>query len=169
MMSILQTYDNALFLDDSWYTVVSQSNNPIVQGFLAEQICLSHIAHNGLKAVHPNLAVRFKTEPAFTNFPSTDHKIHLYIPTAYNSMALDGVILLLDHTSKQASMFFIQFTLPQNDKQSDQEFYMRLWLMWTKPITSAGFNVQSTFVWIDKSSHWNISNLNWSKDSNLAI
>ena len=153
-MSILRTYDNAPFLDDSWYTAVSRSDNPVVQGFVAEQICLDNIASNGLKAVHPNLGrmttARFEAEPAFTEFLSTDHTIRLYIPDAYNFIAVDGVILLLNRTSKQATMFPIQFTLSQNHKQSDKEFHTRLWSTWIKPITLAGFSVQSTLVWIDK-------------------
>jgi hypothetical protein len=63
---------------------------------------------------------------------------------------VDGVILLLDRASKQATMFSIQFTLSQKHKQSDQEFHTKLWLTWSEPIISAGFNVESTFVWIDK-------------------
>ena len=36
MMSLLRTHDNTLFLGDSWYSAVSRSANPIVQGFLAK-------------------------------------------------------------------------------------------------------------------------------------
>jgi hypothetical protein len=155
MMSILRTHDDAPFLDQLWYTAVSRSANPVVRGFLAEQICLSYIAANGLKAVHPDLGrmstANFGTEPAFDQLLSTNnHTICLYVPTAYNFMSVDGVILLVDHNSKKATMFPIQFTLSQNHKQSDGEFHTRLWLTWIKPITSAGFSVHSTFVWIDK-------------------
>jgi hypothetical protein len=154
MMSILRTHDDASFLDDLWYTAVSRSGNPVVRGFLAEHICLSYIAANGLMAVHPELGrmstASFETQPAFTQLLSTDHTIRLYVPTAYNFMAVDGVILLLDRASKKATMFSIQFTLSQNHKQSDKEFHMRLWSTWIEPIVSAGFSVHSTFVWIDK-------------------
>ncbi|KAF8804045.1 hypothetical protein BYT27DRAFT_7259493 [Phlegmacium glaucopus] len=121
MMSLLRTYDDAPFLDDLWYTAVSRSNNPIVRGFLAEQICLSYIATNGLKTVHPMLGEMrtgsFETQPAFREFLLTDLTIQLYIPTAYNFLAVDGIILLLDRKSKQANIFSIQFTLSQNHKQ----------------------------------------------------
>jgi hypothetical protein len=154
MMSILRRQSDMLFLADSWYGAVLQSSNPVVQGFLAEQICLSRIAIKGLTAVHVELGrmstTKFENAPAFAEFLSTDHKTHLYVPTAYNFMTVDGVILLLDRASKQATMFSIQFTLSQNHKQSDQEFHMRLWPTWIEPITSAGFSVRSTFVWIDK-------------------
>jgi hypothetical protein len=121
---------------------------------LAEQICLSYIAANGLMAVHPKLGqmatASFETQPAFAQLLLTDHKICLYIIIAYNFMATDGVILLLDHASKKATMFSIQFMPFQNHKQSDKEFHMRLWLTCIEPVVSAGFRVHSTFVWIDK-------------------
>ncbi|KAF8327351.1 hypothetical protein F5887DRAFT_1274679 [Amanita rubescens] len=154
MVSILRMDDNASFLGGFWYTTVSQSDNPAVQGFLAEQICLSHISINGLKAVHPELGrmsiASFNTQPNFTHHLSTDHKTCLYIPDDYDFMAVDGIILLLDHTSKQATVFSIQFTLSLNDKQSAKDFHEKSWSTWTEPITSAGFTVHSTFVWIDK-------------------
>lgn len=152
MMSMLRSNDNAQFLNDLWYTAVSRSGNPVVQGFLAEQICLSYIAANGLMAVDPKLgrmsSASFETQPAFAQLLSTDHTTCLYVPI--NFMAVDGIILLLDRASKKATMFSIQFTLSHNHKQSDKEFHMRLWSTWIEPIVSAGFSVHSTFVWIDK-------------------
>ena len=154
MTSLLRTYDNTPFLDDSWYSAVSRSANPIVRGFLAEQICISNIATNGLKVVHPKLGrmttAIFETAPNFTEFLSSDHETRVYVPTAYNFRAVDGVVLLLDRSSKQAIMFAIQFTLSQNHKQSDKDFHTKLWPSWIEPIESAGYSVQSTFVWIDK-------------------
>jgi len=145
-------------MDDLWYTAVSRSDNPVVQGFLAEQICLSHIAAKGLTltVVDSNLQVdrmttaRFKTIPNFAHHLSSDHKTCLYIPDDYNFMAVDGVILLLERAAKQATIFSIQFTLSRNHKQSDKSFHEKLWSTWTEPIVSAGFNVHSTFVWIDR-------------------
>jgi len=84
-------------------------------------------------------------------------------------MTVDGVILLLDRASKQATMFPIQFALSKDNTQSDKEFYTKLWPTWIQAIISAGFTVQSTFVWIDKSSPLTTSNLDWSKRSGLAI
>ena len=153
MMSILWTYDDAPFLDGLWYEAVERSDNPIVRGFLAEQICLSHIAAHGLLAVHPKLdrmsSASFRDKPAFDEFLSTDQTTRLYVPTAYNFMSVDGAILLLDRASKKATIFAIQFTLSQSHKQSDEEFHKRLWSTWIKPIVSAEFSVDSTFVWID--------------------
>ncbi|KAF8343536.1 hypothetical protein F5887DRAFT_918364 [Amanita rubescens] len=154
MMSILRTHDNTPFVDGLWYAAVSGSDNPVVQGFLAEQICLSHIATKGLTVVNPKLkqmsTASFKTQPNFDHHLSSDHDVCLYIPDDYNFMAVDGVILLLNRTSKKATVFSIQFTLSQNHKQSDKDFHEKLWSTWTEPIASAGFKVRSTFVWIDK-------------------
>jgi hypothetical protein len=131
MMSVLQTYEDAPLRDISWYTAVSRSDNPVVQGVLAEQICLSYIADNGLVAINPKIGrmstARFQTQPDFSEFLSTDYTTRLYVPILYDFMAVDGVILLLDRKSKQATMFSIQFTLSQNHKQSDVEFHTRLW------------------------------------------
>ena len=153
MMSILRTYDNAPFLDGLWYEAVERSDNPIVRGFLAEQICLSHIAAHGLRAVHPELdrmsSVSFEDKPAFDEFLSTGQTTRLYVPIAYNFMTVDGAILLLDRACKKATIFAIQFTLSQRHKQSDEEFHKRLWSTWIKPLVSAEFSVDSTFVWID--------------------
>ena len=154
MMSMLRKYDDAPFMDDLWYIAVSRSSNPVVRGFLAEQICLSYIAANGLMAVDAKLGrmstTNFKTQPAFAQFLSTDHTIRLYVPIPYNFMAVDGVILLLDRASKKATVFSIQFTLSLNHKQSDKEFHTKLWSTWIEPMVLAGFSVHSTFVWIDK-------------------
>ncbi|KAM6491977.1 hypothetical protein JOM56_012615 [Amanita muscaria] len=153
MMSILWTYDDAPFLDGLWYEAVERSDNPIVQGFLAEQICLSHITAHGMRAVHPELdrmsSASFKDKPAFDEFLLTGQTTRLYVPIAYNFMTVDGVILLLDRASKKATIFAIQFTPSQRHKQSDEELHKRLWSTWIKPIVSAEFSVDSTFVWID--------------------
>lgn len=153
MMSILRTHDNGPFLDDLWYDAVERSDNPIVRGFLAEQICLSHIAAHGLQTVHSRLgpmsSASFAGKPAFGEFLSTGQTMRLYVPSAYNFATVDGAILLLDRVCKKATIFAIQFTLSQRHKQSDEEFHEKLWPEWIKPIVSAEFSVESTFVWID--------------------
>jgi hypothetical protein len=154
MMSVLRRQVTASFLDSLWYRAVERSNNPVVQGFLAEQICLSYIAANGLMAVDtklgPMATATFSEQPNFDQLLLSDQTIRLYVPTAYNFRSVDGVILLLYPKSKKATMFPIQFTLSQNHTQSDKKFHMNLWSTWIKPIVSAGFSVSSTFVWIDK-------------------
>jgi len=154
MMSSLRMHDTTQFKDDSWYLAVSQSSDPVVQGFLAEQVCLSSIATTGLMAVHPKLGrmshAFFETHPNFTQFLATDHETCIYFPTSYDFRAVDAVILFLDRSSKQAIIFPIQFTLTPRDKPSDKDFHTMFWSGWIEPIDSAGYSVQSTFVWIDK-------------------
>lgn len=154
MMSSLRIHNATQFKDDSWYLAVSQSPNPIVRGFLAEQICLSSIAATGLKAVHQKLGrmshALFETHPNFTQFLFTNYETRIYFPTTYNFRAMDAIILFLDRSSKQARMFPIQFTLTLRHKPSDKDFYTTFWSGWIEPIESAGYSVESTFVWIDK-------------------
>jgi hypothetical protein len=154
MMSSLRMHDTTQFKDDSWYLAVSQSSNPVVRGFLAEQICLSSIATTGLKVVDPKLGrmshAFFETRPNFTEFLSTHHETRLYFPTTYNFRAVDAVILFLNRSTMKATMFPIQFTLTQRHKPSDKDFHTTFWSEWIEPIESAGYSVQSTFVWIDK-------------------
>jgi hypothetical protein len=154
MMSMLRTRDDAPFRDESWYNAVSRSSNRIVRGFLAEQICLSHIATHGLMTVNPNLkqmsTATFQSNPDFSEFLSTDLTTRLYIPIPYNFKAVDGVILSLDRKSKRATMFPIQFTLSKDHKESDKDFHTLLWPRWREKIVSAGFEVYLTFVWIDQ-------------------
>ena len=118
MMLILWKYDDAPFLDGLWYEAVEWSNNPIIQGFLAEQICLSHIATHSLQAVHPKLDQMsweiFQDKPDFGRFLSTGQTTRLYVLMAYNFMSVDGAILLLDHAFTKATIFAIQFTLSQS-------------------------------------------------------
>ena len=91
-----------------------------------------------------------KLNQPLTSFsPKKGQTSRLYVPVAYNFMAVDGAILLLDHASKKATIFAIQITLSQTHKQSDEEFHKSLWSTWVKPIVSAGFSIESTFVWID--------------------
>ena len=154
MMAILRTQDVAPFMENSWYKAVSKSGNPVVRGFLAEQICLSTIATAGLMVVDRKLSrmtiASFEDEPDFSEFLSaTNHKTRLYIPIRYNFQAVDGVILLLDRANKQATIFPIQFTLAKRHRQTEKDFYEMYWTTWIKPLVSAGFNIQSTFVWID--------------------
>ncbi|KAH9953864.1 hypothetical protein BGW80DRAFT_1451367 [Lactifluus volemus] len=155
MTLMLRMYgDVPPFLEQSWYDAVSQFNNPVFKGFLAEQICLSNIASNGLTAVDQRLGqmstANFEGDPDFGEFLSTDHTTCLYIPIRYNFVAVDGVILLLDRQSRDAVMFPLQFTLSQSHEDSDKQFHTMLWPKWSEQIISAGFKVQSTFVWIDK-------------------
>lgn len=142
------------FCVEAWYSAVRMSTNPVVQGFLAEQICLSSIAKAGLTVVDESLGrmetATFETVPEWQPFLNSGHSRCLFLPTAYNFKAVDGVILLLNRTNSTAHMFPIQITLSVRHRDSDDVFYTRMWWNWVRPLEEAGFHVQSTFVWIDK-------------------
>ena len=154
MASLLQEQDITQFKDDSCYSAVSQSPNPVVQGFLAKKICLSSIAATGLKAVHPELdrmsTAFFEDHPNFDKLISSDGNACVYFSTAYIFRAVDAVILLLDRPSKQATMIPIRFSLMLGLERSDRDFYARFWSSWREPMKWAGYSVRSTFVWIDR-------------------
>jgi hypothetical protein len=155
MMSVFRAREE-YFCSHEWYTAVRLSTNPVVRGFLAEHICLTSIANNGLVVVDKGLATQmpvatFQTEPDWSPFLCSAQHCHLYVPIAYNFKAVDGVILLLDRQNKKAHMFLIQVTLGRRHSKSADDFYASMWWDWVRPLGMAGFeNVQSTFVWIDQ-------------------
>src|SRR5262245_18710962 len=78
MMSKLREHRLNEFCGQEWYSAVQRSSgNPVMQGFLAEHICLNQIATNGLKAVDSSLGrmshFSFSTEPNWDSLLSTDH------------------------------------------------------------------------------------------------
>ena len=152
MMRILRSR-RELFCASGWYSTVRKSTNPVVRGFIAEQICLSSIANDGLTAIHDDLGpmatATFETVPDWYPFLNSGHTHRLFIPTAYNFKAVDGVILLLNRSGKSALMLPIQFTLSPRHRSSDDVFYTTMWWEWVRPLEEAGFKVESTFVWID--------------------
>lgn len=77
MILMLRTQDSTRFSENACYSAVSRSrNNPVVRGFLAEQICLRSIAAMGLVAVNGKLGrmstAQFDTIPNFDDVLSTD-------------------------------------------------------------------------------------------------
>jgi hypothetical protein len=132
----------------------SSTLRTVVQGYLAENICLSTIAANGLLAVDPQLGrmshASFQEKPVWDAQLQSKFELCLYTPTSRSFRAVDGVILRLCHHTKKAHMYPIQFTLNMQHKRSDKDFYAEMWGEWAKPIKGAGFTLESTFVWIDK-------------------
>jgi hypothetical protein len=155
MTLLLRQYQFDDFDSQSWFTAVSNSSgNEVVQGFLAEQICLKRISRFGMKVLRPGLGNMpchtFQDQPNWDNLLNTDSTFCLYIPNSYNYPAIDGVILLLDRKTKIAELFPIQITLSMFHKNSEKDFFATKWSSWIKPIQDAGFTIAATFVWIDK-------------------
>ncbi|KIM48927.1 hypothetical protein M413DRAFT_15175 [Hebeloma cylindrosporum] len=138
MMSLLRMHDATQFKDDSWYSAVSQYSNPVVRDSLHHSK-LGQLSH-----------AFFKTTPNFGELLSTDHETRIYFPTNWNFWAVDAVILFLHRPSNKAIMFPIQFTLTLRHKPSDKDFHTIFCSKWIEPIKSAGYSVESGFVWIDK-------------------
>jgi hypothetical protein len=155
MMLIFRTRAE-LFCDQEWYSAVRKSTNPVVRGFLTEDICLASIANDGLKAVDKELSkmstATFHMIPHWHILVGSPHTHLLFVPAVYNFKAVDGVILLLNRSDNTAHMFPIQITLSKalGKRDSDEVFYTEMWWDWVRPLEDAGFRVQSTFVWIDQ-------------------
>jgi len=155
MTLLLRKYQFDDFDSQYWFTAVhNSSGNPVVQGYLAEHICLKRIARHGLKVLHPKLGTMeyhmFNSQPNWDNLLKSDKTLGLYIPNAYNYRAVDGVILHLDHKNKRAELFPIQITLSMHHKDSEQDFFSTIFPSWIKPIQDQHFSIKTTFVWIDK-------------------
>ena len=105
MMTLFSKYKFDKFCDEEWYSAVERSSkNPVVQGYLAEHICLCRISSYGLPMVDSNLnqmdRVMFQDKPSWKNQLRTKEKCCLYVPAAYNFDHVDGVILRLDDRQK---------------------------------------------------------------------
>lgn len=151
MAGIVREHEFSAFSGPQWYSTVElSSSNPVVQGFLVENVCLSRIAADGLRVIDERHSV-FHHQPNWQNLLSSDHTHRLYIPTDFNFQAVDGAILLLDRAKKIAYLFLLQITLSLRHKDSEETFYTEMWRKWTTEITEAGFSkIHTKFVWIDK-------------------
>jgi hypothetical protein len=143
------------FCQDEWYATVRSSGNPVVQGFVAEDICLAAIGKDGLMVVNEQLGpmsrATFTIKPQWDLcFRSSAHTRYLFVPSVYNFRAVDGVILLLDRANQMAHMLPIQITLSMRQRDSDEVFYTTMWSDWVTGLTEAGLVVQSTFIYIDR-------------------
>jgi hypothetical protein len=140
------------FCQEDWYSTVRASSNPVVQGFVAEDICLAAIGKDGLMIVNRDLGpmsrATFAVKPQWDLCLRTEHTRYLFAPSTYNFRAVDGVILLLDRAKHLAHIYPIQITLSMRQRDSDEVFYGAMWPEWQTGLL--GFTVQSTFIYIDK-------------------
>jgi hypothetical protein len=154
MISLLREHRFQHFNSSHWYKAVSETKNPIVRGFIAEQICLNKISMDGLPMVASYLTrmevVPFRAQPEWGRQLRDSLTLQLYTPTTYNFPNIDAIILWLNLESKSAHLYPIQITLSRVHKNSEDLFYSDVWRSWVDPIETAGFEVSSTFVWIDK-------------------
>ena len=144
-----------------WFGVIRKSQNPVVQGFLVEQLCLLVIARDGLRAITP-LGIDAPKGPieteSFQQVPNWDSLIdnttrssRLYLPDKFNYANVDGAILhITSRNPKQAHLYLIQITLAKDHKDSETYFYQAQWQNWVQALKGNHWSVESTFVWIDK-------------------
>jgi len=144
-------------------TVIRESSNNSVQGFLLEQLCLQVIMKKGLKFI-PNADENAPTGPLqtefFLNIPDwskliekePQHNCRLYLPYRFNYANIDGAVLHLESRNpKKAHLYLIQVTLAMKHKKSDEHFYRGQWNKWVQGLVSGGWDLESTFLWIDRS------------------
>ena len=146
MTWILRSLGEDIFIDSQWlnsFTFVK--NNPSMLGFVVEQACLSSIAQNGIRVA--GLGLDHMKTTTFNQFPSYDNTVDhsLYIPSAFNFRAIDGLILQLDKTNRDACLIPIQITIAKNHSKSDTAFFDN-WDKWKRGLEE--YNVSVKFLWI---------------------
>jgi hypothetical protein len=153
MISLLRQRPDVVLYGQEWYSAVKKCKNPVVQGFLSEQICLSAIGRHGLKALDPSLGPMYTTifegVPVWDAFLQTGENSRLFLPKPFNFKAIDGVILQVDHKKKSALLYPIQITLSLKERDSVNVFYKDMWGDWIEPMMQKGYSVNSLFIFID--------------------
>ena len=119
--------------------------NQSVTGFFIEQAVLQSISSDGLKDVD-GISNPMPIIP-FQGFPDFDTKISLalYAPLDFNFHGIDGIILQLDSSKKEAYVFPIQITIAKYHKVSEEGFFNHF-DQWKRGLEN--FNVTATFIWI---------------------
>ena len=132
------------FCQEAWYATVRESKNPVVQGFVSEDICLAAVGKGGLSSfderLHQMSTATFASKPDWAVCIHSAHIRYLYIPATYNFKAVDGVVLLLDRSKMIAHMFPIQITLSMRQRDSDEVFYTTMWDDWVRGLKDAGYD-----------------------------
>ena len=94
--------------------------NQSVTGFFIEHAVLQTISSNGLKEIGiVNSPPPIITFEGFPDFKDTEDPI-LYVTSGYCYPAVDGVILQLEHSKREAYMFPIQVTIAKSHKDSEK-------------------------------------------------
>jgi hypothetical protein len=161
MMSLLRQRPDVELYGQEWYSVVRKCRNPVVQGFLSEQICLSAIATHGLTAFDPELGPMnttiFEREPVWDCLLQSGETHGLFIPQPFSFKAIDGAILQVDHRKKVIYLYPIQITLSTKERDSAEVFYNDISKDWIWPLRAKKYKVHSIFIYIDRKAP-NVSN-----------
>ncbi|PVF99606.1 hypothetical protein CPB86DRAFT_282444 [Serendipita vermifera] len=149
---LLGVYSFDDFNHKLWYSVVKETTNPVVRGFIAEHICLKRISINGLDKVRKEFkgmeAVQFTDKPYWGQQITSKSPCRLYYPASYSFPCIDAIIHLLEFESKEAHLFPIQITLNKVHQDAETDFYTRWWTSMKNDLEYEDFTVTSTFIWI---------------------
>jgi hypothetical protein len=113
-------------------------------GFFIEHAVLETIAiaSRGLNdegIPGPMLTITFQGFPTF----QMERSLALYVPLNFNYRDIDGLILQLNFTTKQAYMFPIQVTIAKSHKDSKRSVFSN-WGSWTRGLND--FEITATFL-----------------------
>lgn len=153
--AILRSHDSKIFLDSAWLNICRQTDNPSTQGFLAENILMSHIKANGLMVgenkLTPTLHVVFGKTGIAGLLVETPSCVQ-YIPNVFNYKAIDLLLRLVPTAKKTGTVKIvpIQVTMqtPTQHKASIAGFFADC-TGWQ----GSASKVEWHFVWITRGKH----------------
>jgi hypothetical protein len=120
--SVLRNLGRDIFLGNEWLMNFHNfKNNPIVLGFIIEQLCITRISREGLyvDGEHYLSSSTYVCKGQVPIF-DTNNTYTLYVPFAYNFKAIDA--LLLKVNSGNAHLVPIQITIAGKHKDSVSDF-----------------------------------------------
>jgi hypothetical protein len=136
------------FLADIWLNSLNFfEDNPVVVGFIVEQICLSVISSIGFRIgdLHWNSVKSKILSSDMLSSISLAASETLYIPDRWNYKDIHALYLYIDERKKTALVVPIQITINPFHKDSEALFYAD-WERWVDHFE--GYTLSSTFVWI---------------------
>ena len=142
IMTIYRTHRFEWTDFSTWSTAIWKSQNPVVEGFLAEQLCLLVIKRHGLLVVSDHAPAGLLEVEYFLDRPNwatiinkPDVNCCLYMPSVFNYPNVDAAILQLDRDKLEpkARLYLIQMTLARSHKDSEMLSYRDQWQEWVRP------------------------------------
>ncbi|PGH10554.1 hypothetical protein AJ80_07500 [Polytolypa hystricis UAMH7299] len=125
------------------------SNVPVV-GYSLELAILQTIRSTGiswLDLVGSMPQIVFDAHPKYV----LEHTYALYVPKAFNSPAIDALILRLDHSKMKAELIPIKITIAKSHSTSEDLFF-KDWSRWLEYLEDYDANL--TFLWITASGEY---------------
>ena|SRR5258708_3351906 len=118
-------------------------------------VSLAALERSGLASADPKLGHRLEKEcfdvfPDFSKLINSTDSTRLYLPTKFNFSDIDAALVRLDRKMGEGFVYPIQVTIAGSHKDSEAHFYSAQWDLWKTTFTRNGFEVSSTFVWIDR-------------------